>query len=107
MVLKKQRTNHKEVFFLGPMLFVLYTSDLVEFVQSVTVYVDVDDTTVYYIGESIDEVSTALNQSLKELYAWCSINSLTPHPKKSECILIQRGSLTGPLPPTFFSEGTA
>jgi len=87
---------------LGPTLFVLYTSELVEFVQSATVYMYADDTTVYYIGESIDEVSAALNQSLKELYAWCSINRLTSHLKKSECMLIHRGSFTGPLPPMHF-----
>jgi len=52
---------------LGPTLFVLYTSDLVEFVQSATVYMYADDTTVYCIGESTEEVSAALNQSLKEL----------------------------------------
>ena len=86
---------------LGPTLFFLYTSDLVEFVQSATVYMYADDTTVYCIGESIDEVSATLNQSLKELYAWCSINRLTPHPKRSECMLIHRGSFTGPLPPIF------
>ena len=52
-------------------------------------------------GKTIDEVSAALNQSLKELYAWCVRNRLTPHPKKSECIIIYRASFTGPLPPIY------
>ena len=42
-----------------------------------------------------------LNQSLNELYAWCVKNRLTPHPKKSECMLIYRGSFTGALPPIY------
>ena len=30
-------------------------------------------------------------------------NRLTPHPKKSECMLIYRGSFTGPIPPIYLS----
>lgn len=89
---------HKEVFWAYTLLD-LYTSDLVEFVQSAAVYMYAGDTTVYCIGESIDEVSASLNESLKELYAWCSINKLNYHPKKSECMLISRESITGPLLP--------
>ena len=84
---------------LGPTLFNLYTSDLVASIQSESVYIYADDTTVYCVGKTIDEVSAALNQSLKELYALCVKNRLTPHPKKSECMLIYRGSFTSPLPP--------
>ena len=64
------------------------------------------DTTIYCIGKTIDEVSVALNRSLKELYAWSVKNILTPHPKKSECMLIYRGSFTGPLPPIYLGGNT-
>ena len=67
---------------LGPTLFTLYTSDLVASIQSGSVNMYADDTTVCCIGKTIDEVSAALNQSLKELYAWCVKYRLTPHPKK-------------------------
>ena len=83
---------------LGPSLYALYTSDLVASVQSGSIYMYADDTTVYCIGKTVDEVSAVLNQSLIELYAWCVKNRLTPHPKKSECMLIYRGSFTTPLP---------
>ena len=63
-----------------------------------------DDTTIYCIGKSIDEVAAALKQSLTELYAWCVKNKLTPHPKKSECMLIHRGSFTGPHPPIYLGD---
>ena len=89
---------------LGPTLFVLYTSNLVESVQSGTVHMYADDTTIYCIGKSIDEVAAALNQSLTELYAWCVRNKLTPHPKKSECMLIHRGPFTGPHPPIYLGD---
>ena len=55
---------------LGPTPFVLYASDLVGSVQSGTIHMYADDTTIYCIGKSIDEVAAALNQSLTELYAW-------------------------------------
>ena len=60
-----------------------------------------DDTTIYCIENTIDEVSAALNQSLIELYTWRAKKKLTPHPKKSECRLIYRGSFTGPFPPIY------
>ena len=85
---------------LGPTLFVLYTSDLVESVQSGTVCMYADDTTIYCMGKGIDEVAAALNPSLIELYLWCLRNKLIPHPKKSEYMLIHRGSFTGPHPYT-------
>jgi len=81
-----------------PTLFVLYTSDLVGSIQSGTVHMYADDTTIYCIGKSIDEVAAALNQSLNELYGWCGRNTLTVHLKKSEYKLIHRGSFTGPHP---------
>ena len=74
-------------------------SDLVASIQSGSVYMYSDDTIVYCIGKTIDEVSAALNQSPKESYVWCVKNRRTPHPKKSECMLIYRGSFTCPLPP--------
>ena len=105
-VLNGQRSSYSPVAsgvpqgsVLGPTLFVLYTSDLVESVQSAAVYMYADDTTLYCNENSIEEVSAALNQSLKEIYAWCTTSKLTPHPKKSECMLIHKGSVTGPLPP--------
>jgi len=84
---------------LGPTLFVLYTSDLVGSVQSWTVHMYADDTTIYCIGRSVDEVAAVLNQSLTELHVWCVRNKLTLHPTKSEYMLIHRGSFTGPHPP--------
>ena len=69
-----------------------------EFVQSATVYMFGDDTTMFCIGKSIDEVSAALNQALSELYAWYAKNKLIPHLKKSECMIIYRGNFIGPFP---------
>ena len=54
---------------LGPTLFVLYTGDLPA-VSSASLYMYADDTTIYCIGESVDSVTNALNNALKELEDW-------------------------------------
>ena len=45
---------------LGPILFTLYTNDMVAAVTSGTVYLYADDTTVYCITETIDQVTMLL-----------------------------------------------
>ena len=46
-----------------------------------------DDTTIYCVAENGDQAIHQLNKALKELYSWCLINRITPHPKKSEIML--------------------
>ena len=82
---------------LGPTLFALYTGDLPEAVSSASLYMYADDTTIYCIGESVDSVTNALNNAIKELEDWSSKNNLVPHPKKCEAMMLLRGSFTGPL----------
>jgi hypothetical protein len=47
---------------LGPTLFALFTNDLPENVESGNVYMYADDTTLYCIGDSADEVVSTLNK---------------------------------------------
>ena len=61
-----------------------------------------DDTALFCIGRTVDEV---INLALQELYTWCIINKLTPHPKKSKVLLISR-SFVGPLPPVIVDKPT-
>ena len=64
---------------LGPTLFSLCTNDLPS-----------DDTTIYCIKRTTDEAVAQLNKALNELYDWYLINRLTPHPEKSEAMLISK-----------------
>ena len=57
---------------LGPTLFALFTNDLPENVESGNVYMYADDTTLYCIGDSADEVVSTLNKALSEL---CVVHS--------------------------------
>ena len=82
---------------LGPTLFALYTNDLPSAVTSGSVFMYADDTTVYCIGDTVDNTVTSLNKALSELNSWCLENSLTPHSAKCEAMLLMRKQHIGPL----------
>jgi len=71
---------------LGPTLFTPFTNDLPLSVRSGSLYMFVDDTTVFCIGDT-----------LQEAYNWCCDNQLTPHPGKSEAMLLCRGNPMRPI----------
>ena len=52
---------------------------------------------MYCVGESVDQVTTTLNKALEELALWCKHNSLVPHPKKCEGMILKRNHFIGPL----------
>ena len=91
---------------LGPTLFTLFTNDLPVSVKSGSVYMYADDTTVFCLGHTADEAIANLNKALQELYTWCLVNRLTPHPGKSEAMLISRGSCMGPIARVFIGNST-
>ena len=50
---------------LGPILFALYTSDLPKAVITATTSMYAGDTTMYCVGESVEQVTTTLNKALE------------------------------------------
>ena len=82
---------------LGSILFALYTSDLPKAVNSATTFLYAYDTAIYCVGESVDQVTATLNKALEELALWCEYNSLVPHPKKCEGMILNRNHFIGPL----------
>ena len=86
---------------LGPTLFTVFTNDLPSSVQSGSLYMFADDTTVFCIGNSADMAITQLNKALQEVYIWCLDNQLTPHPGKNEAMLLSAGNPMGPIAPAF------
>ena len=53
---------------LGPTLFVLFTNDLPSRISAATTYMYADDTTLFCIGGTVDEVIRSMNLALEELY---------------------------------------
>ena len=89
---------------LGPTLFTIFTNDLPAAVKSGEVFMYVDDTTVYCVGNNADEAIAMLNNALQEVYLWCLNNKLTPHPGKSESMLITRSRCMGPIAPVYIGN---
>ena len=87
-----------------PTLFTLFTNDLWPFVRSGSLYMFADDTTVFCIGDTADEAIVKLNRALQEVYDWFGGDQLTPHPGKSEAMLLCRGNLMGPIAPVFLGD---
>ena len=50
-----------------------------------------DDTKVHCVGNNGYVAVSILNRALRELYEWCLINRLTPHPKKYEAMFMTNG----------------
>jgi len=86
---------------LDPTLFTVFTNDLPSSVHSGSLYMFADDTTVFCIDDSADVVIVQLNKALQEVYTWCLNNQSTPHPGKSEAMLLSTGNPMGPIAPTF------
>ena len=72
-------------------------SDLPSAVTSGSIFMYADDTTVSFIGDTVDNTVTSLNRALSELNSWCLENSLTPHSTKGKAILLMRKPYIGPL----------
>ena len=81
---------------LGPTLFSLFANELPSSLKSGSVYLISDDVTIYCIKNTVDEAVAQLDKALDELYDWC-LNRLTPHPQKSEAMLICKTLPMGPV----------
>ena len=81
----------------GPILFALYKSDPPKVVNTATTFPYGDDTSMYCVGEAVDQVTTTLNKALEELALWCKQKSLVPHPKKCEGMVLKIKHFIGPL----------
>ena len=82
---------------LEHILFALNANDLPKAVITATTFTYADDTTMYCVGESVDQVTTTLNKALEEFALWCIHISLVRHPEKCEGMILKRNHLTGPL----------
>ena len=56
-----------------------------------------DDTTIYTIGNTTDEVAIALQVILDQLQTWCQKNRLIIHEGKCDAVLLDTKPFIGPL----------
>ena len=89
---------------LGPRLFSFYVNDLPDQIKEGEIDMYADDTTLFYIGPSVDLVCDALNRILGDVHSWCRNNKLTIHSGKSEVMVINRNSFCDPLKPVILGD---
>ena len=63
-----------------------------------------DDTSIFCVGQSADLAIDLLNKALQEVYRWSLVNRLTPHPGKSEVMIISKKTIMGPLLPLLLGD---
>lgn len=91
---------------LGPRLFSFYVNDLPDQINEGEIDMYADDTTLFYIGSSVDAACDGLNRILGAVHNWCRNKKLTIHSGKSEVMVINRNSLIGPLKPVSLGNKT-
>ena len=82
---------------LGPRLYTIYTNDLPNQVKDGLAVMYADDTTLYTVGSSIDQVISSLNVIMSQISKWSSLNKLTIHPSKTEAMILAKQQFIGPL----------
>ena len=74
---------------LGPRLFASYVNDLPDSIASGEVYMYADDTTIYVVGNTVDDITTVLQAVLDQVNSWCLSNRLVVHEGKSEAMVLR------------------
>ena len=75
---------------LGPLLFILYKSDLPSVVSSCQVGLYADDTCLYTSGKSFQSVIATLQLDLNRLSNWFTNNLMSLNCKKTELVLFNK-----------------
>ena len=92
---------------LGPILFVLYTSDLSHVVDS-QVYCYADDTTLVAPVQRPSlsaAVGDVLNDDLAKVVDWCERWDMKLNPRKSKSLLVSRSRSELPPHPLLYADG--
>lgn len=73
---------------LGPLLFLLYINDLPNSSQKLSFRIFADDTNIFFTSSNPNEVEFPMNEEIKLVLKYCSINKLSVNFKKTNYMLI-------------------
>ena len=68
---------------LGPLLCLLYVSDLRNCVNKLSVQSLADDTNLFYSSNNLKQLESVMNQELKQIYNNCALNKLSINTAKT------------------------
>ena len=77
--LRPVRVGVPQGSLLGPRLFATYVNDLLDHVTIGELYMYADDTTIYVIGNSVEDIVIILQEVLDQVNSWTLENRLVVH----------------------------
>ena len=69
-------------------IFILFVNDLHLHISECDLNLYADDTNLYSVGKTVDEIQTQLSNDMCTLYQWCKTNRLGINFTKTACTLI-------------------
>ena len=81
---------------LGPLLFSLYSSDLVTYLNHQQNVLYADDTTIVTVSDELDYLSDVSNGLLRRVLDWSNYNKLSLNASKTKCILFTNRHILNP-----------
>ena len=73
---------------LGPLLFLLFINDLPLYTSNVFTDLYADDTTLYDVHDSMEQIENNLQSSLNNLQIWCRNNGMILNSSKTKVMLV-------------------
>ena len=73
---------------LGPLLFLLFINDLPLYTSNVFTDLYADDTTLYDVQDSMEQIKNNLQTALNNLYIWCRSNGMILNSSKTKVMLV-------------------
>ena len=90
--------NKARFLALGCTRYTIHVNGLPDYIDLGDLYMYADDATLYCIAPNVDQVTSSLNDKMKQVLLWSAKNRLTIHQIKSKAMI-------GPLPPLPFTLG--
>ena len=73
---------------LGPLLFLLFINDLPLYTNNVFTDLYADDTTLYDVQDSMEQIEKNLQAALNNLHIWCRANGMILNSSKTKVMLV-------------------
>jgi hypothetical protein len=90
---------------LGPILFLLYINDIPLNITRLKIVLSADDTNILVSGENLNTFRYKLNNVMKELQTWFTLNNLVVNVEKTLAIFFHTTHNKKPLSPHVIFEG--